>query len=276
MTLRGLADNHNHFMMEGSLDRMLAAAEASPVVGEIAFTEHVFNFDEARRALPELRRFGPEGGRVIAYDDYLGMLDAVRDQAGVRVRVGVELDALPGDEGYESRLAGFRAEREDGWDVVLGSVHVLREGSDVQGARSPARGRRGLGRLPRAAAARPSPPGGTTSSPTRCAWASASRDGRPASTRGCADLAGLAAEADVALEINGGDLRRRPDLVHELVDACAREHAPVSLGSDAHRPHSVGSVAGALPAPARGRHHACRALRAPRADARAAPLTRLH
>jgi histidinol phosphatase-like PHP family hydrolase len=246
VTLRGLADNHNHFMMEGSLDRMLAAAEASPVVGEIAFTEHVFNFDEARRALPELRRFGPEGGRAIAYDDYLGMLDAVRDQAGVRVLVGVELDMLPGDEGYESRLAGFRAEREDGWDIVLGSVHVLREGSDVQGPDPRLEAEEAwddyLEQLGQAVTS------GRYDVVTHPVRLGVGVPGRPAGLdEGLRHLAGLAAEADVALEINGGDLRRRPDLVHELVDACAREHAPVSLGSDAHRPHSVGSVAGALP-----------------------------
>jgi histidinol-phosphatase (PHP family) len=246
VTLRGLADNHNHFMMEGSLDRMLAAAEASPVVGEIAFTEHVFNFSEARDTIPELRRFGPEGGRVAAYGAYVELLDAVRDQGGVAVRVGIELDAFPGEGAYEERLAAFRAEREAAWDVVLGSVHVLREGSDVQGPDP----RLGTDEawddyLEQLGMAVTSGRYDVVTHPVRLG---VGVPGRPSGLEdGLRRLAGLAAEADVALEINGGDLRRRPDLVRELVDACARERAPVSLGSDAHHPYSVGSVAGALP-----------------------------
>jgi len=245
VTPHGLADNHNHFMMEGSLARMLAAAEASPVVGEIAFTEHVFNFDEARRELPELRRYGPEGGRSIAYGDYLEMLDAVRERAGVAVRVGIELDALPDDDSYEARLAGFRAGRERRWDVVLGSVHQLSDGSDVQGQPDLSTEDAWDDYLAQLGRAVTSGRYDVVTHPVRLGVGVAGRPSRL--DEGLRRLAGLATEADVALEINGGDLRRRPDLVHELVDACARERTTVSLGSDAHRPHSVGSVAGALP-----------------------------
>jgi histidinol phosphatase-like PHP family hydrolase len=55
-------------------------------------------------------------------------------------------------------------------------------------------------------------------------------------------LAELAAAADVALEINGSDVRVYPELVQLLCESIARAGAPVSLGSDAHRPHSVGAV----------------------------------
>ena len=55
-------------------------------------------------------------------------------------------------------------------------------------------------------------------------------------------LAELAAAADVALEVNGSDVRVYPELVQLLCESIARAGAPVSLGSDAHRPHSVGAV----------------------------------
>jgi histidinol phosphatase-like PHP family hydrolase len=61
------------------------------------------------------------------------------------------------------------------------------------------------------------------------------------------DLAHVAAREHVALEVNGSDLRRRPDLVHVLLDALAKHDAPVSLGSDAHLPRSVGGVRGVIP-----------------------------
>jgi histidinol phosphatase-like PHP family hydrolase len=245
VTPRGLADNHNHFMMEGSLARMLAAAEASPVVGEIAFTEHLFNFDEARRELPELQRYGPEGGRSIAYCDYVQTLDAIRDESGVPVRIGIELDALPGVDGYEERVAGFRGAREADWDVVLGSVHQLSDGSDVQGDPGLSADDAWDDYLEQLGRAVTSGRYDVVTHPVRLGVGVAGRPTRL--DEGLRRLAGLATEAGVALEINGGDLRRRPDLVHELVDACGRERTTVSLGSDAHRPHWVGSVAGALP-----------------------------
>jgi histidinol phosphatase-like PHP family hydrolase len=55
-------------------------------------------------------------------------------------------------------------------------------------------------------------------------------------------LADLAAAADVALEVNGSDVRVYPELVQLLCESIARAGAPLSLGSDAHRPHSVGAV----------------------------------
>ena len=85
------------------------------------------------------------------------------------------------------------------------------------------------------------------------------------------DLAEAAARADVALEINGTDLERRPDLVQLLVDACARHSTPVSLGSDAHRPQKAGRVRAAVPLLRGRRHRPDRGVRAPHADRRPAP-----
>jgi len=61
------------------------------------------------------------------------------------------------------------------------------------------------------------------------------------------ELAASAAEADVALEVNGSDYRQRPDLVEHLIRACVRSGTAISLGSDAHVPRAVGRVANAVP-----------------------------
>ena len=49
-------------------------------------------------------------------------------------------------------------------------------------------------------------------------------------------LAELAAANDVALEVNGSDVRGYPQLVQLLCESIARAGAPVSLGSDAAPP----------------------------------------
>ena len=68
----------------------------------------------------------------------------------------------------------------------------------------------------------------------------------------------------MALEVNGSDLRVYPELVQLLCESIARAGAPVSLGSDAHRPHGVGAVL-------HGRRAAARGGRAPRGRVRAPP-----
>jgi histidinol phosphatase-like PHP family hydrolase len=52
-------------------------------------------------------------------------------------------------------------------------------------------------------------------------------------------LAALAAQKNVALEINGKDVLRYPHLVQRLAQACAKYHTPISVGSDAHDPGRV-------------------------------------
>ena len=66
-------------------------------------------------------------------------------------------------------------------------------------------------------------------------------------------LAELAAASDTALEVNGSDVRGYPELVQLLCESIGRAGAPVSLGSDAHRPRRVGGVLGGVDSCARGR-----------------------
>ena len=97
--------------------------------------------------------------------------------------------------------------------------------------------------------AMPSTVAATTSS--RPAAARRSRPGVPANLGRLDRLAELAAARDVALEINGSDLGAYAGLVQLLCESIARAGAPVSLGSDAHRPHRVGVVLSGLDSCAR-------------------------
>ena len=52
-------------------------------------------------------------------------------------------------------------------------------------------------------------------------------------------LAADAARYNVALEINGYDTITYPEMVKRLARACAAQHTPISVGSDAHRPDEI-------------------------------------
>jgi histidinol-phosphatase (PHP family) len=85
-------------------------------VAEIAITEHVHRFTEARdwHANPWWKAEATED-----VDAYCSALVAARDQ-GLPVLVGIEMDWLPG---REKQIDAFLAARP--FDVVLGSVHWL-------------------------------------------------------------------------------------------------------------------------------------------------------
>lgn len=52
-------------------------------------------------------------------------------------------------------------------------------------------------------------------------------------------LAVLATQKNIALEINGYDTLTYPDMVRLLAKACALHNTPISVGSDAHNPKQV-------------------------------------
>jgi histidinol phosphatase-like PHP family hydrolase len=122
-----IPDNHNHFLMAGSIEPMLAAAVRARL-GEVTFAEHVQHFDEARAAIPYLAGLRPEGG-PIGHQAYVTTIRDAGAAAGVDARVGIEIDARPEDPGFEAALEAFRAPRESEWDVVVGSVHVTGAGT---------------------------------------------------------------------------------------------------------------------------------------------------
>ena len=240
-----LPDNHNHYIAWGDADAIVEAATAVGVT-ELVFSEHVHHIEEARAASSYIAtRFRPEGPPV-AHGGYVAAVQAAAEHASIPVRCGIELDIADENAGLVAATQALRDSYATQWDVVIGSVHVIADDTAVEGEA----GCRDAGvawgdYLDRLVAAAASGAYDVISHPVRLAQ---SQPDAPAFVAArLDDLAETAARADVALEINGTDLERRPDLVQLLVDACARHSTAVSLGSDAHRPQKAGRVRAALP-----------------------------
>ncbi len=240
-----LPDNHNHYIAWGDADAIVDAAVAVGVT-EIVFSEHVHHIEEARAASSYIAtRFAPEGPPV-AHGGYVAAVHAAAAHASIPVRCGIELDIADENAGLVAATNELRDRYATEWDVVIGSVHVIADDTAVEGeARSRDTAAAWGDYLDRLVAAASSGAYDVISHPVRLAQSQPDAPGFVASRLD--DLAEAAARADVALEINGTDLERRPDLVQLLVDACARHSTPVSLGSDAHRPQKAGRVRAAVP-----------------------------
>jgi histidinol-phosphatase (PHP family) len=240
-----LPDNHNHYIAWGDPDAIVEAAVAVGVT-ELVFSEHVHHIQEARAASPYIAtRFRPEGPPV-AHGGYIATVHAAAAHASIPVRCGIELDIADENVGLVAATNELRDRYATEWDVVIGSVHVIAGDTAVEGEASSKDAAAAWGDyLERLVAAATSGSYDVISHPVRLAQ---SQPDAPAFVAArLDDLAGAAARADVALEVNGTDLERRPDLVQLLVDACARHATPVSLGSDAHRPQKAGRVRAAVP-----------------------------
>lgn len=240
-----LPDNHNHYIAWGDPTAMVDAAVAAGVT-DLVFSEHVHHIEEARAACPYIAtRFAPEGPPV-AHRGYVETVRAAAAAAPIPVRCGIELDIADDNAGLVAATAALRDSYDAEWDVVIGSVHVIGDDAAIEGEgvrQDPAAAWSDY--LDRLVAAAASGSYDVISHPVRLAQ---SQPDAPAFVAARLDeLAGTAARADVALEVNGTDLERRPDLVGMLVEACARHATPVSLGSDAHRPQKAGRVRAALP-----------------------------
>jgi histidinol-phosphatase (PHP family) len=240
-----LPDNHNHYIAWGDPDAMVEAAVAAGVT-ELVFSEHVHHIEEARAASTYIAtRFRPEGPPV-THGGYVATVHAAAEHASIPVRCGIELDIADENEGLVAATQALRDSYSTEWDVVIGSVHVIGDDTAVEG--EAARQETGAAwgdYLDRLVAAAASGAYDVISHPVRLAQSQPDAPSFVAARLD--DLAETAARADVALEINGTDLERRPDLVQLLVDACARHATPVSLGSDAHRPQKAGRVRAAVP-----------------------------
>ena len=237
-------DNHNHYLMAGDIGAMVAAAEQAGL-SDIVFSEHNFHLDEAREAIPYLAaRWTPEGPPV-PLQTYVDTVHAAAERSRVNVLLGLEMDVRPEDPAFEAASDAITALRDD-WDVVLGSVHTMSDDCSVQDeqiALGPEEAWQDYHARLRVAAA--SGRFDIISHPIRLGF---SVPGIPDCVPDLlAQLAVIAAGNGVALELNGSDLRRRPDLVQLLVDVLARHDAPISLGSDAHMPGAVGFIRGVVP-----------------------------
>jgi histidinol-phosphatase (PHP family) len=98
------------------IGRYVARARAR-AVDEIAITEHVYRFAEARPWLDD--RFWREEATEDA-DAYCAAIAAAREEEGLPVLLGIEMDWL---EDRTAEIAAFLDGRP--FDIVLGSVHFI-------------------------------------------------------------------------------------------------------------------------------------------------------
>jgi histidinol-phosphatase (PHP family) len=214
-----------------------AAAARERGIAELALTEHVYRFTEARGISPH--PFWDETA-FADVDAYVAAVAASRD-AGSPLRVGMELDWIPG---AEDRLRGMVEGRD--LDIVLGSVHWLAEGLVDHPGYSvwEHRGVEEVWALYMAELRRAALSGlyDVMAHPD-LAKVFGHRPAGGVSQREWEETADAFAEAGVACEISTAGLRKAAGELYpapELLAACRRRGVPITLAADAHRPEDVG------------------------------------
>ncbi len=222
------SDFHSHIVRSSPAQMIQSAHEKG--IRILGLSEHVFQMHEARSPLKHMPLEGP----MLTIPDYFAAVKAASEQAPIDVRVGLEVDFVPGkNEAIQQPLQGHP------WDFLIGSVHEV-DGQQFEQKRPLSREegqQRWLRYYELLREAVNSGYFSLISHPIRM------RTANPYIPDTLDDeLQHLAAEAtrnNVALEINGYDLRSYPTLVRRLAVACATQHTPISVGSDAHNPTQV-------------------------------------
>jgi histidinol-phosphatase (PHP family) len=208
-------------------------------IAELGFSEHVHRF---REALAVWRHPFWVENAVDSLDAYVEFLLDMR-AAGYGVKIGLELDYVPGREDQLQRLVEDRP-----FDYVIGSVHFIadravdHEGYDAWRESAPGEvWREYFETLGQAAA---SGLFDVLAHPDLVKVWGAGRPAPPAPLTRYYELAiGAIRAADVAVEVSTAGLRKpvgelypSPELLRMFLDA----GKPVSLSSDAHLPEHVG------------------------------------
>jgi len=215
---------------------MVEAAKKTQV-SRLSTTEHISQFTFARQSV----KFGSvhESGRMFSsFDEYLKEFEKVKSVDGVRVRKGLEVDYI----------GKFRSEIRDvvsrkKWDVLLCSVHELKGGIDLEDKTLPQDRKsaderwREYVETQKEAIKSDFIPFEILTHPERLAVGTPSV---PKDFEGLmVELAKVAKEHGKAMELNGADLFRSPELVRKVASACATTKCKVSYGSDSHYPDQV-------------------------------------
>ena len=226
------------YFTERNLVRYVERASAAGVV-ELGFSEHVYRF---REALDVWRHPFWEEQAVDSLDDYVEFLLAMRD-AGYPVKIGLELDYVPGREEQLAELVEPRP-----FDYVIGSVHFIadravdHEGYDAWRHSAPDEvwseyfetvgdaGASGLFDI-------------LAHLDLVKVWGA----GRPAPSKPPRTYYQLAIDrirtADIAVEVSTAGLRKPVGEIYpslELLHMCIDAGKPLALSSDAHVPEDVG------------------------------------
>ena len=240
-----LTDYHTHlrpdrtdtppakFFTAENVQRYLDAAAARGIA-ELGFSEHVYRF---RESLDIWQHPFWRECALDSLDEYVEFL------TGMPVKVGLEVDWIPGREEAIARLIGDRP-----WDYIIGSVHFIadravdHDGYDIWETSSPDEvWTRYFETLGEAAA---SGLFDVLAHPDLVkVWGSARPD-PPRPRREYYELAlERIAAADVAIEVSTAGLRKPVGEMYptqELLELLVAAGKPVSLSSDAHEPESIG------------------------------------
>jgi histidinol-phosphatase (PHP family) len=208
-------------------------------VTDLGFSEHVYRF---REALEVWRHPFWIEQAVGSLDEYVEFLLEMR-AAGYPVKVGLELDYVPG---REEELAALLEDRP--FDYVIGSVHFIadravdHEGYDAWRRSEPDEVWREYFETLAAAAA--SGLFDVLAHPDLVKVWGAGRPAPPAPLATYYQLAMPAIEAaDLAVEVSTAGLRKPVREIYpapELLELCIAAGKPVTLSSDAHVPEHLG------------------------------------
>jgi histidinol-phosphatase (PHP family) len=223
-----VTDFHSHIVRSSPTQMIQSAHEKG--IRILGLSEHVFQMHEARSPLEHMPLEGP----MLTIPEYFTAVRAASEQAPIDVRIGLEVDFVPDkNAAIQQPLQGHP------WDFLIGSIHEV-DGEQFEQKRPLSRDagqQRWLRYYQLLREAVNSGYFSLISHPVRM------RTANPYIPDTLdEELQHLAAEAtrnNVALEINGYDLRSYPTLVRRLAQVCATYHTPISVGSDAHNPTQV-------------------------------------
>ena len=233
-----LGASADQYFTEANVSRYVETAEARGIA-ELGFSEHVYRF---RQALDIWRHPFWEENATDDLDAYCEFVEQMK-AAGHAVKLGIEVDYLPGKEDQIAALIAGRP-----WDYVIGSVHFIEEGAvdhdgyDAWRSSGPDQVWSDYFRTLGEAAA--SGLFDVLAHPDLVkVWGA----GRPAPSRDPKAFYELAldgiAASDVAIEVSTAGLRKPTGEIYParaFLEMCTDAGRAVSLSSDAHEPEYLG------------------------------------
>jgi histidinol-phosphatase (PHP family) len=241
-----LTDYHTHlrpdvqdtpperYFTEENVRRYLEVAAARDVE-ELGFSEHVYRFREA------LEIWQHPFWRECAHDSLDEYVEFVSGMDGVKL--GLEVDWIPGQEEALARLIGKRP-----WDYIIGSVHFVadravdHDGYDIWESSDPDEVWTAYFTALGEAAA--SGLFDVLAHPDLVKVWGRARPDPPRPPRAYYEIAMPAIEAaDVAIEVSTAGLRKPVGEIYpapELLRMCVEAGKPIALSSDAHDPQTIG------------------------------------
>ena len=222
-------DFHSHVSRTSANVMVQAARDKGLRV--FGLSEHIFQMSEMRPTLGHMKLEGPP----LSFAAYREGVQAAAERAELDARLGLEVDFIPGkNEQVHEAIQRYQ------WDFLIGSIHevdgLFFESEDLQWDREEGE-TLWLRYMVLLRKAVNSGYFQVVSHPVRMAR---QNPHVPASLD--QELERLAADAtarNVALELNGYDMKKYPDLVRRVARACARQGTPISVSSDAHRPQDI-------------------------------------